>query len=226
MEIFQKITLGLHIVAGGVALIIGLIPMFSKKGSILHIQSGKIYYWAMFLVFITAILRFRPEIKLIFLECIAIFSFYNTFTGRRLAQMKSGLNPQLIDWVALYTAFLFASIMAVVAVWGFINNNTFVGVTLGVFSMFCFRLAMTDWQIFNKRIVPENMHWMLNHIARMAGSYIATLTAFIVVNNKGFIPELVAWLSPAIVGTILIVRWRAYYRAKFNSSPNNVHAVS
>ncbi|MCU0467437.1 MAG: hypothetical protein MUF58_02465 [Arcicella sp.] len=216
MEAFQQIVLWIHIIAGGIALIIGLVPMVSEKGSMLHIQSGKIYYWAMFLVFISALLRFRPEMKLIFLECIAIFSFYNTFTGRRLVQMKLGMNPQLIDWIALYTAFLFATIMAGISVWGFINHNTFLWVTLGFFSMFCFRLVLTDWQIFNKQVLPENMHWMLNHIARMTGSYIATLTAFIVVNNKGYLPELVAWLSPAVIGTLGIIRWRSYYRSKFS----------
>ena len=59
------------------------------------------------------------------------------------------------------------------------------------------------------------MHWLLNHIARMTGSYIATLTAFFVVNNKGYFPELVVWLGPSIIGTFIIIRWRAYYRSKF-----------
>jgi hypothetical protein len=215
MDLIQKYILWLHILAGGTALIVGLIPMISEKGSNLHVKSGRIYYWAMFLVFITAILRFRPEVKLIFLECIAIFSFYNTFTGRRLVQMRENIQPKLIDWIALYTAILFAVFMAIVAVWGFVNNNVFIWATLGFFSLFCFRLTYTDWQVFKGKIEIENMHWLLNHIARMTGSYIATLTAFFVVNNKGYLPELVVWLGPAIIGTFIIIRWRAYYRSKF-----------
>ncbi|MBK7959438.1 MAG: hypothetical protein IPK03_15945 [Bacteroidetes bacterium] len=42
------------------------------------------------------------------------------------------------------------------------------------------------------------------HIKRMSGGYIATITAFIVVNNKGYVPDLVGWLGPGIIGGVLI----------------------
>lgn len=226
MDLMQKYALWLHILAGGIALILGLVSMIAQKGSSLHVKSGRIYYWAMVIIFITALLRFRPEMRLIFLDCIAIFSFYNTFTGRRLVQMKGNIIPQTIDWIALYTAFVFATIMAGIAIWAVINNVVFLWATLGFFSWRSYLIVINDWKLFKGKIAPENMHWLLTHIARMGGSYIATLTAFIVVNNKGFVPNLIACLSPAIIGIILIVRWRAYYRAKFEKPVGSVHPVN
>jgi hypothetical protein len=215
MEAISKYILWIHIFAGGIALLSGIVPMVSKKGGKLHTQTGKIHFWAMFVIFITALLRFKPEIKLIFLDCIAIFSFYNTFTGMRLIQMKTGITPKLIDWIACYTALFFSFLMLGIAVWAVIHQIVFLWATLGLFGLICLRLSFTDWQLFTGRTQPEKMHWFLNHIARMVGSYIATFTAFVVVNNKGFVPELVGWITPAVIGVIGIIRWRAYYRAKF-----------
>ena len=36
----------------------------------------------------------------------------------------------------------------------------------------------------------QTRYWFQNHISRMGGSYIATVTAFLVVNNPPFIPGL------------------------------------
>jgi uncharacterized membrane protein len=218
MEIFQKYILWIHIFAGGIALIMGLVPMVTEKGANLHKQSGRIYFWAMFIIFITALLRFRPEMRMVFLDCIAIFSFYNTFTGRRLVQMKDIGEVKTIDWIALYTAMIFGAIMIGIAIWALVNNVVFLWATLGFFGWRCLRLAVIDWQIFKGKKQTENLHWFYNHIARMIGSYIATLTAFLVVNNKGFVPDLIAWISPAVIGIFAIVRLQMYYRSKFKQS--------
>ncbi len=216
MENFRTYILYVHILAGGVSLIAGLIPMLSKKGSQLHIQLGKVYFWVMFVIFVTALLRFRPEMKLIFLSCIAIFSFYMTFTGRRLIQMKNNILPKLWDWVALSVAFGFALMMAGIAFWGGLHQNLFLAVVLGLFSLILFSFTYKDYLLFTGKAELEHMHWFMNHIARMVGSYIATVTAFVVVNNKGFLPDLVAWIAPTVIGVYAIIKWRSYYRAKFN----------
>ena len=48
----------------------------------------------------------------------------------------------------------------------------------------------------------------------MLGSYIATVTAFSVVNFT-FLPTTVRWLWPIVVGTPLITAWITYYRLRF-----------
>ena len=46
--------------------------------------------------------------------------------------------------------------------------------------------------------------WLYDHISRMGGSFIATSTAFLLVNIQ-IEPVWVMWLLPTIVGTPMIV---------------------
>jgi hypothetical protein len=64
----------------------------------------------------------------------------------------------------------------------------------------------------------ERMAWWYSHMAGMLGSYIATVTAFSVVNFD-FLPTVARWLWPSVVGTPLIVLWVAYYKRKFARKP-------
>ena len=47
--------------------------------------------------------------------------------------------------------------------------------------------------------------WLLAHIAGMGGAYLATVTAFIVV-NLDFLPRPVTLIVPTVVGSMLITR--------------------
>jgi hypothetical protein len=49
----------------------------------------------------------------------------------------------------------------------------------------------------------------------MLGSYIATVSAFSAVNFQ-FLPVVVRWLWPSIVGVPGIFLWMSYYKAKFS----------
>jgi len=60
----------------------------------------------------------------------------------------------------------------------------------------------------------DPMAWWFTHMGRMLGSYIATVTAFSVVNFT-FLPTALRWLWPTVVGTPLIVLWISYYQARF-----------
>jgi hypothetical protein len=58
---------------------------------------------------------------------------------------------------------------------------------------------------------------MLNHISRMGGSYIATVTAFLVVNNHNVLPPLVAWIA-RVIGGMIIGRVRRKYKQKMQKA--------
>lgn len=226
MQIFLKIALYFHIAAGFLALVTGLVPMFSKKGGKAHVLWGKVYFWAMFVVALTALIRFQMKLNLIFLAGIAVFSFYNTFTGVRLIHRKDNGKSVFLDW--------FASILGVICSLGMVYfsylaskiDNVFYIVLFLVFGIFMFVLAFEDLKIFagRKSIGSEDgtpvpvRYWFQNHISRMGGSYIATVTAFLVVNNPPYIPGLVVWLAPGIIGGVIISRTRAYYHKRFEKT--------
>ena len=220
MQTFLRFALYLHIFAGFTALTTGLVPMFSKKGSSVHTTWGKVYYWAMFLVALTALIRFQMKLNLIFLSGIAVFSFYNTFTGVRLIHRKTNPKPLFIDW--------FGAILMVISCFGMLyfsylayrNDSTFYTILFTIFGIFMFVLAFEDLRVFTgrKRIdnnIPlQTRYWFQNHISRMGGSYIATVTAFLVVNNPPYIPGLVVWIAPGVIGGFFIAKTRITYGKK------------
>ena len=224
MQQFLKLALYLHICAGFTALLTGLVPMISKKGSKTHKTWGTVYYWAMFVVALTALIRFQMKPFLIFLTGIAIFSFYNTFTGVRLIHRKDNPKPKFIDWFGAILMIMASLVMLYFAFSSAQKNNIFYVTLFAVFGIFMFVLTLEDLRVFigSKQIdndVPlQTRYWFQNHISRMGGSYIATVTAFLVVNNPPQIPGLVVWLAPGVIGGFIIARTRRLYRDKFKKT--------
>ena len=88
-----------------------------------------------------------------------------------------------------------------------------VGIVPVVFGVFGMVLAGLDFWRFGWP--PADRHaWWFAHMRGMLGSYIATVTAFSVVNFT-FLPTAVRWLWPIVVGTPLIAAWITYYRLRF-----------
>ena len=222
MKTFLTLTLYVHIAAGFLALVTGLVPMFAQKGGKVHVFWGKIYFWAMFVVALTALLRFQMQMMLIFLAAIAIFSFYNTFTGVRLIQRKESQKASLLDYFASILAIVCAVMMLYFAYLAFKMDNIFFSILFPIFGIFIFILAYEDLRVFmGKKIIDDKgkpvqiRYWFQNHISRMGGSYIATVTAFLVVNNPPYIPGLVVWIAPGVIGGAIISFVRRSYRKKY-----------
>lgn len=208
MELYT-IVLWAHIIAGFTALLVGLVPMLTKKGSRKHVVSGRIYFYAMFGVFLTSSLMFsmKPE-KLLFLFLIGIFSFYNTLSGvRYLSYKKQHTKVKQLDWVISSIVFSAGLSMIVLGLFNFYLSSVGQGVLYLVFGTICASQAGKDLHFFlqlNSGLDPGKK-WLIQHVSRMGGSYIATFTAFSVVNNF-FLPSLVAWLGPSLIGGIVISR--------------------
>jgi len=205
------LILALHVFAGFTALLVGLVPMFTAKGSSRHVQSGKVYFWAMFGVFLTssAMFFFKPD-RLLFLFLIGIFSFYLTFTGSRAVRYKKrGSQVAPLDWAVAGVVSVAGLVMLGMGVWCFYKGSTGGGILYSVFGGICASNAIRDLFSFHRFQNNIGTHdpnaWLYQHISRMGGSYIATFTAFCVVNNF-FLPNLVVWLAPAIIGGYLISR--------------------
>ena len=72
--------------------------------------------------------------------------------------------------------------------------------------------------IFYKNVEKTKNGWLSNHIGKMIGAFIASITAFIVAGLG--IGNLIAWTLPSILGTIYIVYWRR--KLKTNTVANTV----
>ncbi len=216
----------IHVVAGTVALLAGLIPMFSQKGNRLHNRTGRLYVWCMIIVAGTALLMcgLQPfKMLRLFLTGIAVLSFYLCVTGwRAIKQKKSG--PALTDKLLTYV-----TLVVSVAMMGFgaylmaLNGATFFPILFVFFGGLTFSFARQDYRQFNRS--SEKMHWFFQHFTRMGGSYIATFTAFLVNNMTRIVPAdapewigLAGWIAPSVIGGMLIGRTVAYYKQRSSAS--------
>jgi hypothetical protein len=83
-------------------------------------------------------------------------------------------------------------------------------------------LAGQDVQSFLRP--PTAKHaWWFGHMGKMLGAYIATVSAFSVV-NFAFLPPLIRWLWPTAIGVPGIFIWISYYRRKFNHTHSPLRA--
>ena len=201
-----KTLLIIHIIAGSIGLFTGTINILRKKGNKPHRLVGKYFFFSML---VNAVAGFIMSIlhQNLFLLIIAVFSFYMTATGQRFLNLKridKGQTAQPIDWILSCTMIFFA--------FGFIfygfylcANDTNFGFVLLAFGLISILMAAKDISIYKVNIKHRN-YWLLIHIQRMIGAYIASLTAFLVVNNT-YLPQIVAWLLPTVILTPLIVYW-------------------
>lgn len=195
----------IHIAGGFAALFSAAVAILSKSidsAHKWHVWSGRIYFAGMATVFLTAIpmavLRPNP-----FLFMIAIFSFYLTASGWRLAKNRNG-TPQIIDW-------LVAGIMSITSIamisFGFywlIGGET-MGITIIVFGVIGALFSLADTRTFRAGGL-KGKDRIAAHLQRMMGATIATLTAFIVTNFT-IEPDVVLWLAPTAIITPIIVWW-------------------
>lgn len=214
-EIIQYI-LYFHAFSGGIALLSGIVAIATKKGSKKHILSGDIYYWAMFAVIVTGLIVgfYRNNV---FLQTIAIFSFYMAFTGKRVLRFKKEVCPQFIDWVMNSLSILVAAFMLYLGIFNLLRVG-FVGSIpmLLVFGGLLFVMTIQDFlKLLKKKFVKND--WLFTHIGRMGGSFIATSTAFLLTNIR-MDPAWVVWLAPTFIGTPLIIyssrKWKEKMQPK------------
>lgn len=210
-----------HIVSGFTGLTVGLVPMLTEKGNKAHRISGLVFFWAMMVaVFASipvAIARPNP-----FLLCVAMFTFQLNFTGYRFTKVKTLDDIKWYDQAVTIISLLASLVALALALYGyFVANNIVILVVLSLFAFGLFANGREDYKRYIlKQERPEGkMGWWFGHIIRMSGTYIASVTAFIVVNayriseNEYF--SIAAWTLPGVIGGILIGRTVRYWKAKF-----------
>lgn len=213
MEQIMDIILFLHAFSGGISLVAGMIAIFAAKGKKLHNTSGVIYYWGMMAVVVTSLILGFYRTK-IFILTIAVFSFYMVFSGRRTLLFKKQLKPIFKDWFFNILCLLCGLFMLYLGISNLLRIG-FAGAVpmLLVFGFFLSWMCVNDLKLFSKKKYQKGQ-WLLTHIGRMSGSYIATSTAFLVTNIH-WEPQWIVWLLPTAVGTPLITLATRNWKRKF-----------
>jgi hypothetical protein len=215
MTTLLRALLAIHVAAGMLALVVAPVAMVTVKGGPAHRRWGAVYYWAMAMVTLTAVVLalWRPNP---FLALVAVFSFYFAFRGRRVLGHKRpehGERPTALDWTAAVGTAVASGALLVL---GVVQPGP-VWVQLGrvavVFGVLGLALAGLDLRRFARPPADRNA-WWFSHMTGMLGSYLAAVSAFSVVNFT-FLPTTGRWLWPTVIGTPLIVLWITYYKRRF-----------
>lgn len=213
MEKYHIYFLSVHITAGMLALLCGLLAMLLKKGGRPHKISGKIYFWSMSVVFVTAvIMSLYHEIP--FLLMVAVFSFYGAVTGYRVLYWarKNGKGVQWFDWVASSFNAVFCTALLVYGIMKLQEGNTSFGIIAIVFASFGVAGSLRDIRSFRMKTIQPGFR-ITSHIGNMIGAYIATVTAFVVTNITG-VPAIILWLGPTVLFLPVIIYWQRKMKPK------------
>ena len=205
------IARAVHIVFGSVALFVAPAAMLTRKGGRWHRRWGKLYFWSMAGVAVTAVVMSFIRSGLFFL-LLALFSFYLAFSGYRILYRKT---PQQgttgSDWAGVSIVLLGSLSLVVYGVYQLLVSH--FGTVAIVFGIIGLYFGVSDVRAF-LHPPTEKQAWWFTHMRRMLSAYIATVTAFSVVNFR-FLPPVARWLWPTAAGTIGIMLWVAYYRRRF-----------
>lgn len=217
MKLLFTLFLILHITGGAIGLITGTINILRKKGGKSHVLVGKLFIYGMSVAGISALVLsiIRPNY---FLFIVGIFTLYMISTGTRYIHKKMlGLEqkPALIDWIITITMLFVGISFITLGIILLIKSNNF-GIVFIVFGALSLRFVRSDFKNY-KGNSPIKNYWLLAHFQRMTGAYIASLTAFLVVNIKYLpfdIPATIFWLLPTAILFPVIIRWNRKYAVK------------
>ena len=192
-------------------MVIAPLAMATVKGGLWHRRWGKIYFWSMAGVALSATVLCWLRSGL-FLFLIAIFSFYLALTGYRVLRRKQPENrAAALDWCATVAMLLAGGGLVVSgALIGFNEGRGWIRIIFGIIGLL---LGGTDVCHFLRPPLDKRA-WLYAHMTRFLAAYVATVTAFSVVNFQ-FLPYFWRWLWPTILGTVGITMWRKSYAKKF-----------
>jgi hypothetical protein len=227
-NLLYKSGIALHVIAGFLSLVSGMVAMsYGKKGGKVHNVSGIIFYWSMVVIFVTTLLFFvlNPMLlKYQFFLTIGIVSFYPTWSGKRMLKMKKGLEP---TWYDITAAFLVGISGLIMLVYGNVllfklSIDSPLVYLFFVFGIVSILNSFGDLRFYLKFKEELKMHWFFAHGGKMIGAYSAALTAFCVNIVPRFLPEnfpalgnMILWTGPSVIFAIVSVKVLRKYRVKF-----------
>jgi hypothetical protein len=206
LSIFIKISLIIHVVAGSLSLLFGLLAILLKTKTPIHKKVGKVYFWCMTVIFITGCYLSIFSGNL-FLFYISIFSYYLTISAYRALRYKKAIPVKKIDWLIDIISGLTFIGLIIFSILIFIkNNDKAIGIIPLVFGTIGLLSVLRSMYRYKRGMGKVPLEWLKLHIGNMIGSYIAAITAFLVNQSQYFpVHPTILWLGPTFALVPLIV---------------------
>lgn len=195
----------LHIVAGSLSLAAGAVALATRKGSRPHRAAGKVFLVAMLTIAATAVVLalVRPNPFLFFL---GVFSCYLAVWGR-VALARKRLPPRTPAPRGHYAPTILFALFCVYFAASALRSGALV---FQLFAGLGGLLVVSHLRLL-RRGGEYRVHWQIDHMAGFSTAYIASLTAFLVVNATPYAPQtqwaaVLVWFGPTLVGVPLLRR--------------------
>ena len=231
---FHSLLVYTHIAVGAVALLLFWVPALAKKGSSLHVRAGKAYVFCMYTVVVTAFvasimvladpLTIRaPGASFDVVEATQRAERYRTFSlfllmlsvlvfsGLRhgIAALRARRNPEVIRTPVHRASLVFLGIVAIVVLSLGIRAGHLLLMIFGGIGIAASIGMLRD--TFRQNPGPRD--FVMMHLDGLIGTGIGAYTAFFAFGGSRFLADIlvgqwqvVAWVLPAIIGTIAIQR--------------------
>jgi hypothetical protein len=201
----------IHIIAGSLTLIAGPIAIFSNnRNTPLHRIAGKIFFIAMNIVCISAIIGFfkrSDEVFFQFLLGIAVSVYGFILRGVRFIQLMKGDTVKTFDWIYTAVMAVCGATMVSLGVWHLIKgNNIAFPILFGVFGSTILHSVYENYKFFSQPEKVAKLEWLRLHVLTMIGALISSTTAF-TVNTATYLPWYIQWFGPTLVLLPLQFYW-------------------
>jgi hypothetical protein len=205
MDLLHTFNIGLHIVGGSLALLLGLVPLLVRKGGAVHVRLGRWFLRVLVVVLLTAVLglavfNFRP-----FLLTVVLLSVYQAWSGYRVLRTRAS-GPTAAD-AAVTLAVLVGSAGFLVA----LHRSPLVWSPVIIYSSLGYLAALLVYDLVRFRVRDwwRRNGWLYDHLWKMIGSYFALVAAFTGTVLPQFKPF--SQFGPSVVGMTLQVGFVLYY---------------
>ena len=212
------VLLVIHVTAGAVSLIASPVALFTPKANQLHRTAGKVFFAAMTVVFVTAIILSTVK-SIPFLFMLSFLSYYSVFAGVRILKLKgliSGQKPKWYDWFANGITLIAGLSFLIWGVYHWFYSGFQIVVLLAViFGLVTLRVAHVDLVPFIRK-PKEKQFWWFYHMGNMLGGTAAVFTAFLTTIEARLEWDApFVWLAPLILLGIVSPFLDRYYKKKF-----------
>lgn len=211
---FATISLYLHIIAGTLTLIAGPLAIFYNFKQIQnHRRAGKVFFYAMLVVGITAIVGFLKQPDQVFYQFllgIAFMVLSGIFRAVRSIFIMKGAPVNTFDWGNLgFQALTGVSMLAMASYLVSRASNPAFPILFAVFGIGTLIDIPSIYRKFRDPNAVHPLDWQLLHTQTMIGAFIASTTAF-TVNAAHFLPWWAQWFGP----TLALVPLQVYFGRK------------
>ena len=208
----HQLNIFLHVLAGTLGILIGIIVYCSKKGGANHLKYGRIFLYLMGVVVLSALIgtsffRDRP-----FLTVISLTSLYTTVSGYRVLKTRtSGFTVWAAAGMLLIGGFAIAFIINLESA-RILWHKSIIYYTLGsLFAIIAFDLI----RFFRPKLISYPYFWVYDHTYRMSSSFAGLISAGggTIISNMGLGDY--TQIIPANLATLWLIFAMFYYPRKY-----------